>query len=341
VNVNAPINVTAGANSLTVCPNVSTSITVNALGGDGNYSYLWQPGNLTTNSISVNLTSSTTYTVKISDGCGTTPVTTTVNITVYAVQNPSFTISNASGCEPMCVQFTNTSSGTTTATWNFGDFTPPVVAPAVTHCYTRPGVYSVALSITNSFGCKYNLVKQGCVTVHPKPTADFVQRPTNIDLNNNVGTFENASTNSNHFIWILDGISIGSGNPIEHQFMEVGCYDLKLIASNEAMCSDTIEKEICVTEGFNFWMPNAFSPDGDSKNDYFIPKGTGWIADGYKFEIFNRWGELIFKTGDQNAAWDGTAKGSKATDEIYIWKVFVKDIYDKEHEFRGHVLIMR
>lgn len=341
VNVNAPISINSGANTLTVCPNVTTSITVNAIGGDGNYSYLWQPGSLSTNNITVNLQNSTTYTVKISDGCGSTPVTTTVNVTVHAVQNPSFTLTNQSGCQPLCVQFNNTTTGTTTATWNFGDFTPPVVAPVITHCYTEAGVYSVELTITNNFGCKTTLIKTGCVNVKPKPIADFLQHPSQIDLNNNVGTFENASTNSSNFKWYLDGVAIGSSNPIQYQFMEPKCYELKLIASNPSNCSDTIQKEICVTEGFNFWMPNAFSPDGDTKNDYLIPKGTGWIPDDYTFEIFNRWGSLIFKTNDQTASWDGKVGGSKATDEIYVWRVFVKDIYDKEHEFRGHVLVMR
>jgi gliding motility-associated-like protein len=341
VNVNAPINLNAGASSLTVCPNVSTSITANASGGDGNYSYLWMPGNITTNNIVVNLTGTTTYTVKISDGCGTTPVSTVVTVNVLAVQNPSFSITNQSGCQPLCAQFNNTSSGTTTAAWNFGDFTPPVAAPVVTHCYTKDGVYSVALTITNSFGCKATVVKNGCITVNPKPNADFIQNPEQIDLNNNVGVFENASTSATNFNWFLDDVKIGNKNPLEHQFMEVGCFDLMLIASNQYLCADTIEKQICVTEGFNFWMPNAFSPDGDTRNDYFIPEGTGWAPDDYKFEIYDRWGELIFKTTDQTMAWDGKVRGSKGTDEIYIWHVFLKDIYDKEHEFRGHVLIMR
>jgi gliding motility-associated-like protein len=341
VNVSAPINLNAGANSLTVCPNVGTSITANASGGDGNYSYLWLPGNITTNTIAVNLASTTTYTVKISDGCGTTPVSTVVTVNVLAVQNPSFSLTNQTGCEPLCVQFNNTSSGTTTATWNFGDFTPPVTAPVVTHCFTKSGVFNVALTITNSFGCKATVVKNGCVTVNPKPNADFVQHPERIDLNDNVGIFENASTSASNFNWYLDGVKIGNKNPLEYQFLETGCYDLKLIASNQAMCSDTIEKEICVTEGFNFWMPNAFSPDGDTKNDILIPQGTGWMPDDYTFEIFDRWGELIFKTDDPTMAWDGKVRGSKGTDEIYVWHVFLKDIYDKEHEFRGHVLIMR
>ena len=58
-------------------------------------------------------------------------------------------------------------------------------------------------------------------------------------------------------------------------------------------------------------------------------------------DIFNRWGTLIYKTTDTAGQWDGRYGGSRATDEIYVWRVFVRDIYNDEHEYRGHVLIMR
>lgn len=345
VTVNAPISISPGANSFTVCPGVTTSVVVNPIGGNGIYTYNWMPGNITTNSISVNLQNTTIYTVTIKDGCNSTPVTSTVSINVFQVQNPSFTVSSTKGCEPFCTQFSNTSTGTTTALWNFGDFSPPVQSPAVTHCYTNPGTYSVSLMITNNLGCKFTLIKPNIITVYGKPVADFVQHPTLIDLNTNDATFENASVNASSFSWSLDGIPMSSQNEFSYSFSQVGCYNLQLVASNVGTtgntCRDTITKEICITEGYNFWIPNAFSPDGDTINDYFYAKGTGWVEKDFTFEIYNRWGVLIFKTNDTTGRWDGTAGGSKATDEIYIWHIFVRDIYDDEHDYRGHVLIMR
>jgi gliding motility-associated-like protein len=344
VTVNAPISISSGANSFTVCPNVTTSVVVNPVGGNGIYTYNWMPGNITTNSISVNLQTTTIYTVTIKDGCNSTPATTTVSINVFQVQNPSFTVSATKGCEPFCTQFSNTSTGTTTALWNFGDFSPPVQSPVVTHCYTKPGTYSISLMITNSLGCKFTLVQPNVITVYGKPVADFVQNPSQIDLNTNDAVFENASVNATSFSWSLDGIPMSSQSEFNYTFSQVGCYNVQLVASNigtTGACRDTITKEICVTEGFNFWIPNAFSPDADTKNDYFYPKGTGWVEKDFTFEIYNRWGVLIFKTNDTAGQWDGTFGGSRATDEIYVWHIFVRDIYDDEHDYRGHVLIMR
>lgn len=344
VTVNAPISISPGANSFTVCPNVTTSVVVNPIGGNGIYTYNWIPGNITTNSISVNLQNTTVYTVTIKDGCNSTPATTTVSINVFQVQNPSFSVSATKGCEPFCTQFSNTSTGTTTALWNFGDFSPPVQSPVVTHCYNKPGTYSVSLMITNSLGCKFTLIQPNIITVYGKPVADFVQHPSLIDLNSNDAVFENASVNATSFSWSLDGTPMSSQSEFSYSFSQVGCYNLRLVASNigsTGACRDTITKEICVTEGFNFWIPNAFSPDLDGKNDYFYPKGTGWLEQDFVFEIYNRWGVLIFKTTDTTGQWDGTFGGSRATDEIYIWHVFLRDIYDDEHDYRGHVLIMR
>ena len=341
VTVNPPLSISSGGNNLTVCPNVNTSITVNANGGDGNYTYLWQPGNLSSNNITVNLQSTTIYTVTISDGCGTSPVSTTVSVTVYTTSVPVFTVNSITGCEPFCVQFNNLTTGTTTALWTFGDFSAPVQGQAASHCYNKAGNYNVMLTTTDIHGCKASTVKQNYIKVYGKPVADFIQKPEMITLTDNKGVFENASVNASNFSWSLDGLYLSSEQNLQHQFFETGCFMLKLIASNGNSCRDTTEREICVTEGFNFWAPNAFSPDEDGINDLFIPKGTGWSGVGYNFEITSRWGMTVFRTGDINTGWDGKIGGVPATDDIYNWKVFINDIYGKEHEFTGHVLIMR
>lgn len=341
VYVNAPLTLSSGSGNLNVCPNVNTSITVNANGGDGNYSYTWLPGNIHSNSITVNVQSTIIYTVIISDGCGSTPVSSTVNVNVYPIANPNFTVNITKGCEPFCVQFNNLTSGTTTAQWTFGDFSPPVIGSAASHCYTKDGVYSVMLTVTNSFGCKSSVIKQNYITVYAKPLADFVQDPPVITLNDNTATFQNSSLNAINYEWSINGLHLSNANSIQHQFFEAKCYYLQLIASNGNACRDTTTREICVSEGFNFWIPNAFSPDNDGINDYFIPQGTGWMEGTYSFEILNRWGTSIFKTGDPAKSWDGKSGGAKATDDIYVWKVFVKDEQDIEHNFNGHVLIMR
>jgi gliding motility-associated-like protein len=341
VNVNAPLSLSGEANSLTVCPNVNATISVSPSGGDGSYTYTWMPGNLTTQSLTVNLQSSTVYTVIIKDGCGSTPVKSTVNVTIYQTQSPSFTSDNTKGCEPVCVQFNNTTPGVASAQWSFGDFSPAVVSPAATHCYSKAGTYTVILVTTDPNGCKSILKANNYITVYGNPKADFIHEPERIDLNSPDITFLNTSVNASNVTWILDGIQMSSQTNFNYTFTEATCYNLKLIAANEHYCSDTTEQQICVTEGFNFYAPDAFSPNGDGKNDIFIPKGTGWKTDHYSFEIYDRWGNLAFKTSDTTEGWNSKVDGTKATDDVYVWKVKVTDLYDEDHEYYGKVLLMR
>ena len=63
------------------------------------------------------------------------------------------------------------------------------------------------------------------------------------------------------------------------------------------------------------FMPNAFSPDGDGVND--ILTVNGYVFDAMKLLIYNRWGELIFETTDQNYGWDGTYKGNLCAPDVY------------------------
>jgi gliding motility-associated-like protein len=341
VSVNAPLSLNSSASSLTVCPNVNATISVAPSGGDGAYTYTWFPGNVNTQSITVNLQSSTVYTVIIKDGCGTTPASSTVNVTIHQTKPPTFTSGNTKGCEPLCVQFSNTSEGSTAIQWSFGDFSPAVMSPVVTHCYNKPGTYTVIVSATDANGCKSILKLDNYITVYGKPRADFIHEPTIIDLNSPDASFLNTSVNASNFIWVMDGLQVSSEKNFNHLFSEDKCYVLKLIAANENFCSDTTEQQLCITEGYNFYAPNAFTPDGNGKNEIFIPKGTGWKTDNYNFEIFDRWGNLVFKTSDVAEGWNGKMFGSKATDDVYVWKIKVVDLYDYEHEYYGKVILMR
>lgn len=66
--------------------------------------------------------------------------------------------------------------------------------------------------------------------------------------------------------------------------------------------------------------PTAFSPDGNAKNDFFRPVVTCPVTE-YQMRIFNRWGELIFETGNVNDVWDGRYKNEPAETGVYVWQV--------------------
>jgi gliding motility-associated-like protein len=65
-------------------------------------------------------------------------------------------------------------------------------------------------------------------------------------------------------------------------------------------------------------FPNAFTPNGDGKNDTFKPDIKGLIYD-YDLRIFNRWGEIIFLSKDAKTGWDGRYKGKLVENGTYVW----------------------
>ena len=88
------------------------------------------------------------------------------------------------------------------------------------------------------------------------------------------------------------------------------------------------------------FMPNAFSPNGDGKNDVFGPK---WYHEFQlvDFQIYNRWGTLVFSSSDANAAWDGTYKGVPQPVGTYTY--IVRGVGNRGETFfkQGNIILIR
>jgi gliding motility-associated-like protein len=107
-------------------------------------------------------------------------------------------------------------------------------------------------------------------------------------------------------------------------------------------CRDSVSRPVRVEPIFSFYIPNAFTPNEDGVNDGFNVKGVS-IVD-VKLSIFNRWGDQIFfSEGRDNRPWDGSVIGNseKAKQDVYVYKVFVTDVWGKIHERVGHVSLVR
>ncbi len=92
---------------------------------------------------------------------------------------------------------------------------------------------------------------------------------------------------------------------------------------------------------FLFYIPNAFTPDGDGVNDTFIGKGV-FIKE-FEMTIFDRWGNLIYKTTDINKGWDGKANhGTEAAQkDVYIYSIKITDIKRGKHSYKGIVTLVK
>lgn len=143
---------------------------------------------------------------------------------------------------------------------------------------------------------------------------------------------------------MLENINISESGSYQFSYTnELGCdstilYNLEFYSSYSDECIDSASIDDII-----IYVPNAFTPDGNEYNEVFIPVLSGNInADNYLFEIYNRWGELIFETNDISDGWDGTYRGLMSPDGTYIWKVYItKSTDDFKQTFVGHTVLLR
>lgn len=91
-----------------------------------------------------------------------------------------------------------------------------------------------------------------------------------------------------------------------------------------------------------YYIPNSFTPNGDGENDFFVPIIN--TQEDFTFEVYSRWGELIFKTSTKNIGWDGKYKGKPMPQEVYVWTLRYKSFEGEklvDKQFQGQINLMR
>ena len=81
------------------------------------------------------------------------------------------------------------------------------------------------------------------------------------------------------------------------------------------------------------YIPNSFTPNGDNINDAFGPSVYG-ISE-FEMTIYNKWGQIIYHTTEQNKPWDGTINNNETQAGVYTYSIVATDLKDKPHKFVG------
>jgi gliding motility-associated-like protein len=150
--------------------------------------------------------------------------------------------------------------------------------------------------------------------------------------------------------WNFDDPVSGASNTatgfnVKHTFSQIANYNVRAILTN-ACGIDTIFKTLTIrncdsiTEVCRLYVPNAFTPNGDGKNDAFCPLSICTFQQ-YEFLIFNRWGELIFQTSNQPDQWDGKNKGSDCSSGVYVYFIIYKFPLQSTKSVKGKIALLR
>lgn len=130
-------------------------------------------------------------------------------------------------------------------------------------------------------------------------------------------------------------------NPLTN-FPDTGRYIYVLTGTSSSGCagSDTVVIDVVLYP--HMWLPNAFSPNGDGLNDVLRPNLVGYSLI-KTFEVYNRWGELVYRAdNDNDFGWDGTYKGKAADIGVYYYRVTYIDPFSNEiKDQKGDVTLIR
>ena len=88
-------------------------------------------------------------------------------------------------------------------------------------------------------------------------------------------------------------------------------------------------------------LPNAFSPNGDDRNDELKPTSSESVFDYYYFMVYDRWGQLLFETNEPMASWDGTYKGRSAAVGVYVYYLEYAFVGKAREIVKGNVTLIR
>jgi gliding motility-associated-like protein len=285
---------------------------------------------------------------------------TTTRLT-YVNYNPSpqFSVDKPNGCPlPHCVKFTDNSSPVPLPAhianwaWDFGDgkTASTLINADQNNCYINSSssqltLYTVSLTTTTDSGCVASIIKPNFITVYPKPIANYTIVPEFGNIIVPLVHFINESVDYTNWWWSFgDGPKIDSVNiNPDHYYPgnDTISYNSILIVANQYGCKDTANMLVEIAPDFSFYIPNAFSPNGDNTNDVFMGIGEGIAT--YEMWVFDRWGVSVFYTNDIKKGWDGKVQGKSAEvkQDVYVWKVRLKDVLGKKHIYIGHVTLLK
>jgi gliding motility-associated-like protein len=248
------------------------------------------------------------------------------------------------GCVPATIFFNNLSTPIDESydiQWTFGDGgTGSAISPE--HTYTEPGLYSVTLEIVSPIGCRTEASFSNWIQVEPSPTAAFTFAPTQINSLNPEVRFTDQSTAAAAWFWQFG--ESGSSTQVNPTFVfpDTGLQTIVLTVTHASGCQDTAVALIDVVPVVKYFLPNAFTPNGDGQNDFFVGRGLLDGMQDFEMKIFNRWGEEVFLTNDPAIGWDGTYRSSSeiAPPGVYAYIVSYSDSRGNKISLQGFAVLV-
>jgi gliding motility-associated-like protein len=192
------------------------------------------------------------------------------------------------------------------------------------------------VSVKDNLGCPKAVKDTVFIKVYPKVVA-------NAGMDTSIVIYQPLQLNGtggSHYLW-TPSTGLNDANIANPVAILKESQKYVLTASNDANCkaTDTINITVYKVKA-GIYVPNAFTPNGDGLNDVLraIPLG---IKTFIGFNIYDRFGHIVFSTKDPSRGWDGTFKGKALDGDIFVWTVEAIDFENNKLNQKGSVMLVR
>ena len=329
-----PIIITTEGDVTVICRDDSTTLVITDItGGNGVYTITWTDQQADVVSMAYDLEvavpNDALYTITVEDQCGTIGamelwtriphyapfgITTTPDHLICFGDSTTVSVEVQGG------------SGYYSIEWPLHEFTDPVMAVQPEETSSYP------VLVTDRCGA----VQAGLVRVE-------VEEPRTFITTENLGQDDwhvRASTvppAMNH-VWDMGDGARYRQEHVYHSYLDLEDHWVTLRVTTESGC--TAEDSVLLQPPAHLYFPNAFTPDGDGRNDFFGP--VGHAIDSFEMTVFDRWGEEVYYTDKVDVPWNGEVNGSGVgTTGVYVYKYRATGRYFPATEGIGHVTLLK
>lgn len=329
----------------TVCENEPVTYLAQTINGRPPFDYIWT-NQITQNQATYVANQPKTITVTVNDICDET-VQAEATISLHPIPEIGYSLSPETGCVPLEVQYTIDIAEITQGQILIEDQWQPLISSGeFTHVYFVAGEYPATLSFTTLEGC---LASQAIapVSAYPIPDAKIVCNPSEIN-SYQLHTLVKLA-NEQHVArteWLVsyqgDTVAVHTSYPFTQHFPDQeDVYTIYSTLISEHGCINYLQHELQIDILSDLFIPNTFTPDNDSFNDFFFAEHFNIRSDNFEIRIFDRWGEEIYFSTDPDFQWDGTYLGLPVQQGLYVYKVKYSTHNAAKKQVFGHVNVLR
>lgn len=326
------VNVIAlNMNSITTlsdtCSRSLGSISIDVDSGLGSYSYQWSNAGANSNTITGLTLGDYIVTVTDSLGCQLIETIHVENVPLPILSVVNFTDDHCAQGIGTATVIATGGTGIYTYQWN----TDPIQN---TDFVSGLSAGSYIVQVNDEYCSNTLVVNVGNI---PGPVAGASYR---LKKQGEVN-FIDLSSGATSWLWDFGEGSSSENQNSTHLYPEEGIYNVVLSVSDNFGCHDSTVINVVVEGEMEIWIPNAFTPDSDGKNDVFRPSGSRYSLDGYEMQIFDRWGGLVFKSNNFDVGWDGKMQGQALdVNGIFIYRIVIYNKKGNMMLYSGQVTIL-